>query len=215
MAMAPVKTPVRLTRKEQRERTRARLLGAAQRLFIAQGFHGTSVEEIAEAAGYTRGAFYSNFEDKDDIFLALLDKELGERIAELTPIFHQSATLNEAFAVILRTNPRHLVDAKTILKTEFWLYAARNPKVRRKLAEQQQAERRAFERVIKAQFDAVGLDVPIDLHDAALLIAMLDGASPTLHLIDPEDVPEDFFFNAVLQLFEAGQALARERAAAK
>ena len=213
--MALSRPPVRLTRREQREQTRARLLAAAQRLFIARGFHGTSVEEIAEAAGYTRGAFYSNFEDKDDIFLALLDKNLSDRIAELTPIFHQSATLNEAFAVIIRTNPRHLVDAATILKTEFWLYAARNPKVRRKLAEQQRAERRAFERVIKAQFDAVELDAPIDLHDAALLIAMLDGASPSFHLIDPEDVPEDFFFTAVLQLFEAGQALAREKAKAR
>jgi AcrR family transcriptional regulator len=211
--MAPVKT--RLTRTQQREQTRLRLLAAAKRLFIANGFHGTSVEEIAEAAGYTRGAFYSNFEDKDDIFLAVLDQDLTDRIAELTPIFQQSASLDEAFAVIIRTNPRRLIDAATILKTEFWLYAARNPKVRRRLAQQQRAERRAFERVIKAQFDALGLEVPIKLHDAALLISMIDGAAPSFHLIDREDVSEDFFFNAVLQLFEAGQALARERAAKK
>jgi AcrR family transcriptional regulator len=213
--MGPTKTAPRLTRAEQRERTRARLIEAARRLFIAQGFHGTSVEQIAEAAGYTRGAFYSNFEDKDDIFIALLDDDQTKRIAELNVIFGESRSLEDAFASIIRGNEARDIRPTTILHTEFWLYAMRNPKVRRRLAEIQRNERKAYERAIKAQFDALGLDVPFDLHDAALVMIALDTGGPRLGMLDPEDVGPNFFFRATLQLFEATQALARQRAAAK
>ncbi len=202
----------RRTREEQREITREKLLAAAKRLFVKQGFAATSVEEIAEAAGFTRGAFYSNFEDKDDIFIALLDSDLRTRIGELTGIFSEAADLQAAFTAIIRSNEDREVPASAVLHSEFWLYAVRNPKVRRRLAEHQRTERRAFERAIQAQFDAVGLEVPVDLHDAALVLLALDTAAPRLRLIDPDDVPRDFFFQAVLNLFEAAQALARERA---
>jgi len=203
----------RLTRDERREVTRSKLLRAAETLFTKQGFAGTSVEEIAEAAGFTRGAFYSNFEDKDDIFLSLLDYKLQRRIGELTEVFKSTASLGEAFNAIIEGNRSRKMGSETILNTEFWLYAARNPKVRRKLAERQRTERRAFERAIQAQFDGAGLDVPFDVHDAALVIMMIDLGAPRLGLIDPEDVGSDFFFRAALQLFEAGVALAEKRKA--
>lgn len=62
----------RLTRAESRERTQERLLGAAAELFAERGVNGTSVEQIADRAGYTRGAFYSNFGGKHDLVVALL-----------------------------------------------------------------------------------------------------------------------------------------------
>jgi len=213
--MTPVKTAARLTRKEQREQTRSRLLAAAQRLFVAQGFAGTSVEDIAEAAGYTRGAFYSNFEDKDDLFLALLDESLANRVAELNELAGESASLPDFFGRIIRSNESREMRRTTILHTEFWLYAARNPHVRKKLAERQRNELRAFERAIEAQFKTVGLEPPVDIHEAGYVLLALDTAIPRLKLTDPEDVPDNFFFKAVLQLFEAAQALAREKARQK
>ena len=68
-----MKARKRLTREESKELTRIRLVEAAERLFIRNGFDGASVEEISESAGYSRGAFYSNFEDKEQIFLAVID----------------------------------------------------------------------------------------------------------------------------------------------
>lgn len=62
-----MKTRRRLTREEIKEVTRMRLIEPAERLFIQKGFDEASVEEISEAAGYSRGVFYSNFEDKDQI----------------------------------------------------------------------------------------------------------------------------------------------------
>src|SRR3954471_10523442 len=62
----------RLTREESREQTRERLLAAAAELFAERGVNGTSVEQIAERAGYTRGAFYGNFDGKPELLVALL-----------------------------------------------------------------------------------------------------------------------------------------------
>ena len=69
-----MKTRKRLTREESKEVTRLRLIEAAERLFIRKGFDDTSVDEISEMAGYSRGAFYSNFENKDQVFLAVIDR---------------------------------------------------------------------------------------------------------------------------------------------
>src|SRR3954466_1955281 len=74
----------RITRSERRAQTRAALLDAAARVFVERGFAGTSVEAIAADAGYTRGAFYSNFATKEELFVALLQErgfELARRVA--------------------------------------------------------------------------------------------------------------------------------------
>lgn len=62
----------RLTREESRERTREKLIEAAGRLVIEKGYDGTSVTDIAEAAGFSKGAFFSNFDSKEAIFLEVL-----------------------------------------------------------------------------------------------------------------------------------------------
>jgi len=69
-----MKARKRLTREKSKELTRMRLIEAAETLFIRRGFDGASVEDISEMAGYTRGAFYSNFTDKDQVFLAVIDR---------------------------------------------------------------------------------------------------------------------------------------------
>src|SRR5271169_391372 len=63
--------------------TRARLIQSAEKVFARDGFEAAKLEEIAKDAGYTRGAFYANFESKEDLFLALLEKEIATRIAAL------------------------------------------------------------------------------------------------------------------------------------
>lgn len=204
-------TSKRLTRDEKRAQTRARILEAAEELFVELGFNGTSVEEIAERAGYTRGAFYSNFEDKDDVFLSVLDDHLARRVEEVSRALHSSPSLDAAFELIQRGNRGREISRWSILQTEFWLYAMRNPGVRPRLAQRQRAERLAYERAITAQFDAVGLAPPGPLHDLALILQILDEGAPRQRAIDPQQVRSEFFFDAVLMLFEAGVALARER----
>ena len=69
-----MKARKRLTREESKELTRLRLIEAAERLFIRRGFDDASVDEISEMAGYSRGAFYSNFDNKEQVFLAVIDR---------------------------------------------------------------------------------------------------------------------------------------------
>src|SRR6516162_2682454 len=74
------------TRSRHQERsgiTRARLIQSAEKIFARDGFEAAKLEEIAAAAGYTRGAFYANFASKEDLFFALLEREIGSRIGAL------------------------------------------------------------------------------------------------------------------------------------
>ena len=78
--MSPVKPPrTRPTRVEVRDR----ILDAASKVFAAEGFAGATIDAIGQAAGFTKGAVYSNFESKDELFLALLDREFEQRGAQI------------------------------------------------------------------------------------------------------------------------------------
>jgi AcrR family transcriptional regulator len=85
----------RLTREQSKDQTRLRLLDAAQAIFMKKGFVAASVEDIAEAAGYTRGAFYSNFRSKPELFLELLKRDHEEMQAGLQSIFEDGLTREE------------------------------------------------------------------------------------------------------------------------
>src|SRR6187399_1806646 len=74
---------MRMTRAERQQRTREEVLAAADRLFVERGFHATSVDEIAHAAGYTKGAVYSNFAAKEDVLFAVYERRMDRAIAEL------------------------------------------------------------------------------------------------------------------------------------
>ena len=74
----------RLTRAERQAQTRRDLLDAAARVFVKRGFTGSSVEEISAEAGYTRGAFYSNFRSKNELFVELLHDRVYTRYTEMT-----------------------------------------------------------------------------------------------------------------------------------
>ena len=82
MAVRSVRKRRRLTRPERKEQTRGDLLAAAREVFERHGFHRASLEQIAEAAGYTKGAVYSHFPGgKDELFLAVLDRHIDELAA--------------------------------------------------------------------------------------------------------------------------------------
>lgn len=75
----------RLSRAEQRERTRERLLDAAAEVFVEHGVDGAAIDDIAARAGYSRGAFYSNFADKTELLIALCDRRLATYQADELP----------------------------------------------------------------------------------------------------------------------------------
>ncbi|GAB3559257.1 TetR/AcrR family transcriptional regulator [Spelaeicoccus albus] len=121
---------------KRRAQTRARLMDAAIDAFAERGVMAASVEDICERAGYTRGAFYSNFADKEELVLALLDQQIsdvverahqviGDSLAE--PSQEDSATLIEHAAEAFSRAARPVTREWIIVQEELRLYALRNP----------------------------------------------------------------------------------------
>src|ERR1044071_906124 len=82
----------RMTRAQSQAQTRADLVRTARRLFFEDGYHPTSLDKVADAAGYSKGAVYSNFRNKDELCLAVLDEVRGERLAEILEIMAKPDT---------------------------------------------------------------------------------------------------------------------------
>ena len=156
-------TPLRLAAptnplSARRTRTRQRLMAAAVTVFAERGVIGASVEEICEAAGFTRGAFYSNFADKDALVLALIEQGVAEEYAAaeraVADLKAQDPGLppTEAVSLVLgRLNLGGSSDRTTLLaQQELLLYAARVPGLREPY--------RAFDDACRAQVHALVVD---------------------------------------------------------
>jgi AcrR family transcriptional regulator len=153
-----MKTRKRFTREESKEATRARLIEAAQRIFIAKGFDDAPVEEIAETAGFSRGAFYSNFADKDELLVAVFDKHRTDIVNELEGVLRRFPTPHERIAALREwfTNQwrqRNFVS----LRLEFSGRAMRNRAVRKRLSEMARLEFETYAAAVAQCFEATGL----------------------------------------------------------
>jgi AcrR family transcriptional regulator len=139
-----------MTRDESRERTRELVLDSAAVIFRRDGFHQASIDEIAEEAGFSRGAVYSRFANKEEFFLALHDREAQRRVQLIAERLLDDGTLPDAARIAARTfYERHLADPGwSLLMAEFTVHAARNHDVARRLREQDQVMREASTRLI-------------------------------------------------------------------
>jgi AcrR family transcriptional regulator len=130
---------VRLTRAESAALTRRRLLEAAQQVFFERGFHGASLEAVAEEAGLTKGAVYSQFASKADLFLAYQEERnertiqrAGGRLAELGPGGWPPDVIIDHW----RDRLLHEPVEQSLLVIEFWASACRDPEVHRQFSDQ-------------------------------------------------------------------------------
>lgn len=130
------------TRSQRRERIRSELVDAADRLFVANGFHATSVDAVADAAGYTKGAVYSNFRAKDDLFLAVYERRMTAGLAEVEAMIAETPDLISAGTRLADrvSSRRGREDGWLAAFFEFWAYTLRDPALRRRFA----AEHRRF-----------------------------------------------------------------------
>jgi AcrR family transcriptional regulator len=140
----------RLTRGESRVRTRELVLDSALTIFRRDGFHQASIDEIAEEAGFSRGAVYSSFANKEQLFLALHDREAQQRVQLIAERLLEDGTLKDAALTAARTfYERHLADPGwSLLMAEFAVHAARNPDVARRFREQDHVLREASTKLI-------------------------------------------------------------------
>jgi AcrR family transcriptional regulator len=126
---------VRLSRVERREQTRQELVSAAEKCFVSRGFHASSVDEVAERAGYTKGAVYSNFASKEDLFFAVYERRVEQVLTEVVPGLIQGSA-EDAFdqlaaGAIQRRDPD---DGWRAVFFEFWAHVLRHPELRERFA---------------------------------------------------------------------------------
>jgi AcrR family transcriptional regulator len=130
-----------LTPERRRQQTREHLLAAAARVFAERGFHGATLDAVAAAAGFSKGAVYSNFKNKEDLFLALLEASYSTEMQSLRDTLEASevppdARLADFLPVVLGGAGHGLMPEDwAVLYMEFALFAMRHPVARRKLVE--------------------------------------------------------------------------------
>jgi AcrR family transcriptional regulator len=174
----------RLTRQESKEVTRARIVEAAERVFTRKGFDDASVEEISETAGYSRGAFYSNFDDKEQLFLAVIDTgrpKALDTFQQISDPTERTAAVREWFA-----NQWRLKDF-IALRLEFTRRAMRDRAARKHLAELRRTELETYADSVKRYLCSEGR-IPADRPEivALVLMAVAHGLGSLAADTDPE-----------------------------
>lgn len=177
---------VRKSRVEQQAETRARLLDAAQVVFARMGYHGSSIDLVAAEAGYSKGAVYSNFASKEDMFLELLrfymDRDLGElgEIVDKEPkqLFPENSRWLENLHALVPDFPTMMI--------ELQLHARRNPEFAKAFYPLQQRKMVGVAEIIRKYFAASDTELPMDALDLAYIIeALVHGLSMQLPLREP------------------------------
>ncbi len=194
---------VRLTRQEAKAQTRQALLNAAFEVFSSHGFNGASVEMVAEAAGYTKGAVYAHFHTKEDLYLALLDEHLSEDTPDWIEQLEGGAPVAEIAAEIEAQLPEEIerTRAWAMMTLEFFLHAMRNEQVRTRLAERIERARAEYIRSLEKRYntDRAG-DAPMPLeHLATALMAFENGLS-LLGLIHPKSLAAGIYSETLHRL---------------
>ena len=175
--------------------TRRALLAAARRIFARDGFEACRIEDIAAAAGYTRGAFYAHFRAKEDLFFAIFQQEAGRRVDEIRDLLERYPGSREQLAALRKFYVDRIGDRQwAMLVLEFKLFALRHPQLRPRLA--------ATHRKLRASLRLENIDQACDEPKKAALEAIL--SSLTLeHAYDPLRISRGDATGILAVLFDA------------
>ena len=203
-------TKRRRSRAEKREANRERILRAARKVFGARGYHGATIEEIADEAGLSNGAIYYNFENKEELFLALLDERIEERLEHLRGTIGASAG-DRALAEEARDVTRGFKESREwrLLLLEFVVYAARNPRFAKRFAEHKRRLRAAVAETLDLQFRARDAAPPLAPDRLALSLIGLANGLAIEELSDPGSVSEELLGEAMTLLLAPRAATGR------
>ena len=195
----------RVRTRPTRDDTRDKLFEAAARVCEEQGIGSASIEDIAAAAGFTRGAFYSNFKSKDELIIAMIEEHVEQSIRRTHELLARHNNLPD-FLNALKTMDRTKQDPlgrSPLLHMEMILFVARAEKRRPELAKRLRARRKLIADIVETTARNSGRDAKLNpAWTGAVLLALEDGFR--LHrLIDPETTPADSFLRAIGDLQRA------------
>lgn len=184
-----------LTRREKQEQTRERLLEAAARVFARRGYQQASLEEVAAEAGFTTGAVYSNFSGKEELFLALADRKVDERVAEIGAVGDAAergerpgAEAADQFRRFLERDPDW-----PLLFYEFWSFGVRNAKIRAEFGKRRQAVSDALADTLERVAAQAGFRLRFPAPVLATAIGATLNGLAFERAADPDAIPDEVF----------------------
>jgi AcrR family transcriptional regulator len=183
------------TRKQSQQRTREELVASAARVFARRGYHKATVEEIAAEAGFTTGAVYSNFNGKEQLFLAIADREVRDRVVEIKAVADAAegkgdpgAEAAVQFRAFLESDPDW-----PLLFYEFWSLSVRNPELQGELAKRRDAIRDALADTLERVADKLGFELRFPAPALATAIAASLNGLAFERAADPDALPDEVF----------------------
>ncbi|WP_116046633.1 TetR/AcrR family transcriptional regulator [Amycolatopsis palatopharyngis] len=179
----------RLTRAESQARTRQQLVDTARELFLRDGYSATSLEKVADVAGYSKGAVYSNFKNKDELCLAVLDTIHEQQAASMAESLVAADSMEGMLAAFQEWAERSIGDeAWTALEVEFATNARRDQHIRAELAKRDRTIRDLISGLLTAHAERFDIPLPMPADDCATALLSLGIGLGVQRAIDP-DIP--------------------------
>jgi AcrR family transcriptional regulator len=176
---------------ERSDATRTRLIRSAEKIFARDGFEAAKLEEIAAEAGYTRGAFYANFDSKEDLFFALLEGEVSSRI---NTVERMTRSVQDPEAKVLAFREFFLTISQdrrwSLLALEFKLFAVRHPEVKTRLAAMNRRLVKSRIGILRDIMEGTGRKLPITPAAVAMSLSAVANALGLEHMLDRGLMPE-------------------------
>lgn len=182
-----------------RSDVRRQVLEAALVVFAQKGFDGASMDDIASAAGFTKGALYSNFASKDGLFLALMDQQVTRRISLIDNLLAVDAI-----------DPAHVGDALTeaalsdrdwqLLFFEYWARAVRDPAIKERFIVDRRKLRQNITDVAQRLLDQTGRTSNVPVGQLTIVLLALSNGLAVEGFIDPTDISSGTFANILNSL---------------
>jgi len=196
----PRKAPTRAAR---RAVTRERLVDAADRLFKRDGFHATAVDAVADEAGYTKGAVYSNFASKEELFFAVYERRLEARVAELNRLREDAPSARAALTAAVESAGRRSEDGWMAVFFEFWAHVLRHPEHRERFAALHRRGLEPFVRAVEGFASEQDAEPPLPPELLATAHLALGNGLQLERLTRPGDIDTDAIEQASLLLARA------------
>jgi AcrR family transcriptional regulator len=200
----------RLTRKEKQAQTRACLMHSAAKVFARRGLQQASIDEVAEDAGFTKGAFYANFKSKEELFLAMLDERFTRRIEDIERVIAgEGSTAQKArragdnFVQMLSADREW-----ERLFFEFSAYAARDDDFREELVTRYRTMRDRIAAALKAHSEGLGKEATLPFDQVALMVGVMGNGFALEKLLEGDAVADELYGTMLTVFFAGLEALA-------
>jgi AcrR family transcriptional regulator len=200
-----------LTRREKQQRTRKALLRAAAKLFCDRGLDGASIDEVTEAAGYTKGAFYANFKSKEELFLVMLDERFAEELERLDrALAGTQEPQEEARAAAIDFVHSASDQDWPRLYFQFVAHAARNEEFRQELATRHRAMRARLSEILERWKQGTGHAPPVPIAEVTAMMSFMADGFLVDRIVEPE-LSEDLYATMVGVFLRGLEAMAVEQ----